>query len=160
MRRMESTLPPGERVVYEGHLSMWAMGPWLTLGIVLMVSGVLVGCLGDAALSALLLFGGGLLMFGIVIALLLTTQLALTRRRLIATFGIFRPRSVTFDLGDVRRVHVRQGPVGGLFDYGTLVIGRGGAPALRFVGIERPFTFRERLARLRDAWVLQMKVAA
>jgi hypothetical protein len=160
MRRVESTLPPGERVVYEGHLSMWAMGPWLTLGIVMMVWGVLVGCLGDAAFSAVFLFVGGLLMFGVVIALLLTTQLALTRRRLIATFGIFRPRSVMFDLGEVRRVHVRQGPMGGIFDYGTLVIGRGSAPALRIAGIEKPFTFRERLARLRDALALQMKMAA
>ncbi len=160
MRRVESTLPPGERVVYEGHLSMWAMGPWLSLGIVMMVWGVLMGCLGDAALSAVLLFGGGLLMFGVVIALLLTTQLALTRRRLIATFGIFKPRSVMFDLGEVRRVHVRQGPMGGIFDYGTLVIGRGSAPTLRIAGIEKPFTFRERLTRLRDALALQMKMAA
>lgn len=160
MRRVESTLPPGERVVYEGHLSMWAMGPWLTFGILLMVWGVLLGCLGDALLSALLLFGGGLLVFGIVVALLLTTQLALTRRRLIATFGILRPRRVTFELGEVKRVHVRQGPMGGIFDYGTLVIGRGGAPALRITGIEKPFTFRERLARLRDALLMQMKMAA
>lgn len=160
MRRVESTLPPGERVVYEGHLSMWAMGPWLTLGIVMMVWGVLVACLGDAAFSAVFLFSGGLLMFGGVTALLLTTQLALTRRRLIATFGIFKPRRVMFDLGEVRRVHVRQGPMGGIFDYGTLVIGRGAAPALRIAGIEKPFTFRERLARLRDATVLQMKIAA
>ncbi len=160
MRRVESTLPPGERVVYEGHLSMWAMGPWLTLGIVMMIWGVLVGCLGDAAFSAVCLFGGGLLMFGGVIALLLTTQLALTRRRLIATFGIFRPRRVMFDLGEVRRVHVRQGPMGGVFDYGTLVIGRGSAPALRIAGIEKPFTFRERLVRLKDAVLVQVKMAA
>ncbi|MBN3856070.1 PH domain-containing protein [Paraburkholderia sp. Ac-20340] len=160
MRRVESTLPPGERVVYEGHLSMWAMSPWLVLGIVLMVWGVLVGSLGDAVFSALLLFGGGLLMFGFAIALLLTTQLALTRKRLIATFGVFRPRRVMFELGEVRRVHVRQGPVGGIFDYGTLVIGRGGAPALRIAGIEKPFMFRERLARLRDALLAQMRMAA
>ncbi|HEV3428143.1 MAG TPA: PH domain-containing protein [Paraburkholderia sp.] len=160
MRRVESTLPPGERVVYEGHLSMWAMGPWLSFGIVLMVWGVLLGSLDDAVISALLLFVGGLLMFGIVVALLLTTQLALTRRRLIATFGIFRPRRVMFELGEVRRVHVRQGPMGAIFDYGTLVIGRGAAPALRIAGIEKPFTFRERLARLRDALVVQLKMAA
>jgi hypothetical protein len=160
MRRVESTLPPGERVVYEGHLSMWAMSPWLVTGIVLMVWGVLVACLGDAVFAALLLFGVGLSMFGFAIALLLTTQLALTRKRLIATFGIFKPRRVTFDLGEVRRVQVRQGAVGGIFDYGTLVIGRGGASALRIAGIEKPFTFRERLARLRDALVVQMKVAA
>ncbi len=160
MRRVESTLPPGERVVYEGHLSMWAMSPGLVLGIVLMVWGVLVGSLGDAVFSALLLFGGGLLMFGFAIALLLTTQLALTRKRLIATFGVFRPRRVMFELGEVRRVHVRQGPVGGIFDYGTLVIGRGGAPALRIAGIEKPFMFRERLARLRDALLAQMRMAA
>ncbi|WP_321814669.1 MULTISPECIES: PH domain-containing protein [unclassified Paraburkholderia] len=130
------------------------------LGIVLMVWGVLVGSLGDAVFSALLLFGGGLLMFGFAIALLLTTQLALTRKRLIATFGVFRPRRVMFELGEVRRVHVRQGPVGGIFDYGTLVIGRGGAPALRIAGIEKPFMFRERLARLRDALLAQMRMAA
>jgi hypothetical protein len=160
MRRVESTLPPGERIVYEGHLSMWAMSPWLTLGIVLMVWGVLTGCLGDAAFSALLLFAAGSLMFGFSIALLLTTQLALTRKRLIATFGVFRPRRVAFELGDVRRVHVRQGPVGGIFDFGTLVIGRGGASTLRIAGIEKPFTFRERLARLRDAVLDELKLAA
>lgn len=160
MVRVESVLPPGERVVYEGHLSMWAMSPWITFGIVLMIWGGLVGCLGDAMFSAAMLFGAGVLLFAFAIALLLTTQLALTRKRVIATFGIVRHRSVAFELGDVRRVHVRQGPVGALFDYGTIVIGRASAPALRIASIDQPFVLRERLARLREVIVAQMKLAA
>ncbi|CAG9238050.1 bPH_2 domain-containing protein [Paraburkholderia tropica] len=160
MMRVESTLPPGERVVYEGHLSMWAMSPWITFGIVLMIWGVLLGCLGDARFSAAMLFGAGALLFAVAIALLLTTQLALTRKRVIATFGIVRQRSVAFELGEVRRVHVRQGVIGGVFDYGTIVIGRASAPALRIAGIEQPFVFRERLARLRDVIAAQMRLAA
>jgi uncharacterized membrane protein YdbT with pleckstrin-like domain len=56
------------------------------------------------------------------LALRRTKGLAITNRRLIARFGVVRPRVLELNLGNVESVGLRQSILGKLFNYGTLTV--------------------------------------
>jgi uncharacterized membrane protein YdbT with pleckstrin-like domain len=93
------------------------------------VSAVLLGLLGAIPLVAAL-------------AAYRTTELALTTKRVIAKFGVVRRQTVELKLARVESVQVRQGIVGRLFGYGSLVVAGAGTPAAPIAGISSPMLFR------------------
>jgi len=143
VKYVKSTLLPGERIVTEAHPSFWAWGPRITLSLLLMVWGVLVGTMGASLTAAAVFFVTGLLLFAASLFAWSTTELAVTNKRVVAKVGgIRRGVAVELRLDKVEGVQIEQSRIGRIFDYGSLVVTATGMPAARVPGISNPIEFR------------------
>ncbi|WP_154678150.1 PH domain-containing protein [Paraburkholderia nodosa] len=141
VKYVESTLLPGERIVCEGHPCFWAMGPRITLSLLLMVWGVLIGTIGTSPFAAVGFFAAGIGLFGASLVAWWTTEYAVTNKRVVARFGAVRRHTVELTLAKIESVRIEQSLIGRIFDYGSLVVGGGGLIATPIPGISNPHEF-------------------
>ena len=81
----------------------------------------------------------------IVFAILnvMTTELALTNKRVIAKFGFIRRQTIEININRIESISVNQGFWGRIFNYGSIVVrGTGGSHA-PIPYIARPMEFRQ-----------------
>lgn len=137
MSFIDSNLSSGERVVYRARLH------WTTfvgainlaiLGLIFLSFGVMAAAWALWTLAAL---------FGVFAMIrYLTSEFGVTDRRVLAKVGVIRRSSVDLLLGQVESVRVRQGILGRLLGYGTVVVvGSGGSTSV-FPHISRPLRLR------------------
>ncbi|MEY4562843.1 MAG: hypothetical protein RLZZ618_2120 [Pseudomonadota bacterium] len=122
---VEGALVQGERVLHIGHISLWSIAGFISLGVLLTP-----------------LFGVGLILLISAYVKYKTTELAITNRRVIAKFGFIRRRTVEININKVESIQVDQGIMGRVFDFGTLVIAGAGEPQAPIPGISAPMAFR------------------
>ena len=130
---VEGTLIKDEKIVYTGRVSIWSMAPLIILGI-----------------PMLFLFGLGLILWLVAFIRYKTTELAFTNRRVIAKFGFISRQTVELNVSKAESVQVRQGMLGRIFNYGTLVIAGAGAPQAPIPGISDPMGFRRAFMESQD----------
>ena len=130
---VEGALLKDERVVHVGHISLWSLWGYITLGIVLLPA-----------------FGLGLIPLGIAFIKYKTTELAITTRRVIAKFGFISRRTVELNINKVESIQVDQSVMGRLLDYGTLIISGAGTPQAPIPGISNPIAFRRAFIEAQD----------
>lgn len=122
---IESALTKGEQVVYQGKVSIWSMGPLLLIGLLLLP-----------------VFGLGLIFWAIAAIRFLTTELAITNKRVIAKFGLVSRATIEINLQKIESIQVRQGVLGRIFNFGSIVVAGAGSPQAPVPGISDPMTFR------------------
>jgi uncharacterized membrane protein YdbT with pleckstrin-like domain len=147
---VDSVLAEGEQIVYRASISHWKYflsyfigglfvlapaavyiatgnrtGPWLTLYAI-----------------ALTL---GLVMILAAVIRRQTTELVLTNRRIITKRGLVSRDTVEMNLGKVESLHVKQGLVGRIFDYGDVTVVGTGASLEPLEGVARPLELRRML---------------
>jgi uncharacterized membrane protein YdbT with pleckstrin-like domain len=155
MSYIDSTLVPGESVVYQTRLH------W-----VVMIGHVLFGCLLLVLPGGFLLYyalthanverttqqvmeGGGaaLIVCGIVVIIVgmvrrSATEMAVTNRRVVIKTGLASRKTIEMLLNKVETIEVSETPFGRMLGYGTItVIGTGGTPE-PFQKIAHPLQFR------------------
>jgi uncharacterized membrane protein YdbT with pleckstrin-like domain len=147
---VESVLAPGERVVHHAAISHWNYAFSYLVGIV---------CLGIAA-SALASnsqgrapIAGAAALIGLAIILIAairraTTELVLTDRRIIAKRGFIRRDTVEMNLGKVESLHVNQGLLGRLLDFGDVTVVGTGSSLEPLRGISQPLELRRKLGEI------------
>ena len=140
---VDGALMGGEKVLLEGHISLWSM-----FGLIL----------GGAIL--LPLFGAGLILWGIAYVRYKSTELAITNKRVIAKFGFIRRSTVEMNLAKVETLEVHQGIAGRIFNYGSLVISGGGNAQAPIPGISDPLAFRKTFMQAQDAAVASRQTPA
>ena len=128
---------PGESVIYQAKLH-WIVYAWAAVlggsGVAFLVAGAPA-----AAPGAMLLAG----IVGLVAYVkYLTSEFAVTDRRVLMKVGWIRRRSVETLLGRVEAIAVEQGIGGRLLDYGTIVVTGTGGTRERFDRIAAPLDFR------------------
>jgi uncharacterized membrane protein YdbT with pleckstrin-like domain len=166
MGYVQSTLLPGERIVYEGHISLWSMGPRITVGTLLLILGI-AGSIAETTASGTPHSGSVILVMlglvSLVTALMAyrTTELALTSKRVVAKFGVVRRHTVELSLARVESVQVRQGVLGRLLGYGSLVVAGAGVPSAPIPGISNPMDFRSMVFEAQEGTEpIHLKLAA
>ena len=127
---VESALTPGEQVVYEGKVSIWSMLPLIVLGFIF-------------------LFAWGLgIIFWIWAALrYATTELAITNKRIMAKFGFISRTTIELSMQKTESIQVRQGMLGRIFNYGSIVVSGAGNPAGSCVWHLEPVRVPSRIPR-------------
>lgn len=129
---VDSTLAQGEQVVYRGKVSIWSLAPLLLLGFI-----SLILC------TESLLFLAGVAFFLAVAAIkYLTTELAITNKRVIAKFGLISRSTIEINLQKIESLQVNQGILGRIFNYGSIVVAGAGNPQAPIAGISSPLQFR------------------
>jgi len=145
---VDEVLQPGETVRYSG-----------TLHWIIFLPGIALLAFGVAGLAAMVTMNAGysfhvysmLVYFALAIGavqllsawvLRLTTEIAVTDRRVIYKTGLVSRRSVEMNMDKVESVDVTQDVFGRLFDYGTVLIRGTGAGLEPLSNIASPVALR------------------
>ncbi len=129
---IDQVLVPGEQVIHQGTPSMW--GDWLLwlLGIVL--APVVIG----------------VFLLGYAYIRMKSTELAITNKRIIAKFGFIKRNTTEIQLNKVESIHVEQGVMGRLLNFGTLTVTGTGASFAPIPNISDPLMFRKKFVEAAD----------
>ena len=142
---VESTLMNGEQVIYEAKISLWRSWFIIFLGVIMIFSGT-VQPNGT---------GGGTIVLGAILLVVVylryvTTELAVTNKRIIAKFGVISRRTIEMNLSKVESIRVGQSLFGRIFNYGSLAISGAGNPQVPVPGISKPMEFRKMAMETQD----------
>jgi len=153
---VDSVLAQGERIVYRAHISHWKFvlsyfAGSLFLAIALgayIATGNRAGAW--LAMEAIALAIGFVLILSAVIRRQ-TTELVLTDRRIIMKRGFVSRDTVEMNLNKVESLHVNQGLLGRILDYGDVTVVGTGASLEPLRGISRPIELRKNLGGVVEA---------
>lgn len=146
---VESSLLPGEKVLYKGRLSVKAYWFTITMGFF----GALI--IGIAALSE----GSGKAIFFFLLFLWLmaypyvaraVTELAITNKRVISKFGLISRKTVELRLDKIESLQVNQGVFGRMLNYGSIVLAGAGNPQAPIPSVDNPLAFRKAFLSISD----------
>jgi uncharacterized membrane protein YdbT with pleckstrin-like domain len=124
-----------EIVVYEGKKSLWSLFHLIVAGaLTLPVMGIGLGFW----LSAFLTY--------------ISTELAVTNKRVIAKTGFIRRETIEINLIKVESIQVNQGIFGRIFNFGSLKINGTGSSSAPITGICNPLVFRREFMKSQDKY--------
>jgi uncharacterized membrane protein YdbT with pleckstrin-like domain len=131
---VDSNLLAQEKVLYRAHTSLWSLAPMILLGVLLLI--LVVG------------------LFFLIAAWIryLTTEFAVTDRRIIAKTGLVSRRTVEMFLDKVESLNVEQSVPGRIFGYGTVTIRGTGATSETFGNISAPLDLRKHFMEAADLY--------
>ena len=96
----------------------------------------------------------GVVVGGVLIAIaaihVLTTELALTNRRIIAKSGLIRRNTIELKTNRVESLGVNQGILGRIFNFGSIVVKGVGGSHAPIPYIARPMEFRQQVNNYLD----------
>lgn len=121
-----------EQVVYEAKVS-WA-SQWLL--ILLGVGTILMGI--------------GIVFLLVAVVNVLTTELVITNKRVIAKFGLISRKTVELKNSKVESVQVDQSIMGRLLNFGSIVVSGAGGPQAPIPNISAPLQFRSKLNEMTE----------
>lgn len=120
-----SALTKNEKVIYQGKISIWSLLPLIVLGFIFLG-----------------FFGIGLIFWVAAAIRYFTTELAITNKRVIAKFGLISRSTIEINIQKIESIQVRQGIIGRIFNFGSIVVSGAGNPQAPVPGISSPLNFR------------------
>lgn len=146
---VDQVLISGEQVLYRGRVSLWPYAAKMVIGGAVLLGGLAL-LLGRSPMGWLWA-GVGVAVLANVYLTYISTELAVTNKRIVAKFGFIRRSTVELNIGKVESVQVEQGVMGRLFDFGTIIVSGAGNPQAPVPGISRPIAFRQAFTQAVDA---------
>lgn len=122
---IETALTSGEKIAYQGKVSIWSLMPLILLGFLFLG-----------------FYGLGLIFWAVAAIRFLTTELAITNKRVIAKFGLISRETIEINLQKIESIRVNQGVLGRIFNFGSIVVAGAGTPQAPIPGISSPLDFR------------------
>jgi uncharacterized membrane protein YdbT with pleckstrin-like domain len=153
MGYVESVLAPGERIVHRAAISHWKFALSYLIGALCVLGAALViyfdrqhGPIPAAALAVV-----GVIIIMVALIRRGTTELVLTDRRIIAKSGFISRVTVEMQLAKVESLHIHQGVVARMLDFGDVVIVGTGSSLEPLRGICGPLELRRKLGETAGA---------
>jgi uncharacterized membrane protein YdbT with pleckstrin-like domain len=148
---VDSVLAEGERIVYRAAISHWKFFLSYLVGGLFLLAGAYAatGNHSGASLAvATILLVIGLVMILSAVIRRQTTELVLTDRRIITKRGLVSRDTVEMNLNKVESLHVNQGLMGRILNYGDVTVVGTGASLEPLRGIARPLELRRKLGEV------------
>jgi len=147
---VESVLAPGERIVHRAAISHWNFALSYLVGALCLIgaaAAVYVDWQRGPLIAAVLTVVGIVV---IMVALIRrgTTELVLTDRRIITKRGFIARATVEMTLVKVESLHVNQGLLGRMLNYGDVTVVGTGASLEPLRGIRGPLELRRKLGEI------------
>ena len=140
---IEENLARDERIIIKAQVTWLSQFWYLFFGVLLILSGI-----GQKGAFGPILIG--LILIAIAAVHVLTTELALTNRRIIANSGLIRRNTIELKVNRVESLGVNQGVLGRILNFGSIVVkGTGGSHA-PIPYIARPMEFRQQVNNFLD----------
>jgi len=147
---VDSVLVEGERIVYRASISHWKFFLSYLVGSLFLLTAVgtyiyTVNKAGAsfAMIAILLLVGLSVILSSVIRRQ--TTELVLTDRRIITKRGLISRDTVEMNLNKVESLHVTQGLMGRILNYGDVTVVGTGASLEPLCGIAGPLELRKKL---------------
>lgn len=142
MGYVDRNLMSGEQIVYKGQIHWFVFVP----GAVLVIAAIVLAAafrgseVGPFAGGLALLMG----LFSLVKAFILkvSTELAVTSKRVIAKTGLISRNTVELNHNKVESFNIEQSILGRLFGFGTVIVNGTGGGKTPIPSIEAPLDFR------------------
>jgi uncharacterized membrane protein YdbT with pleckstrin-like domain len=153
----DSVLSDGEQIVYRAAISHWKFITSYLAGSLFLAAALAAYITGSRA-GAWLVAVAILLVVGLAVMLSAvirrqTTELVLTDRRIIMKRGLVSRDTVEMNLSKVESLHVNQGLMGRILDYGDVTVVGTGASLEPLRGISKPLELRKKLGRVAEVAV-------
>src|SRR5215469_14989816 len=149
MRYVERVLQEGERVLYVAHISRILYVPaflmWAVAGALIFFVNPPPGIRVFVVLAAVLIFGVGVLSFLRAWFQRVTTEIAVTDRRVIYKRGLIRRHTVEMHMDKVESVDVDQSIWGRLLNFGDVYVHGTGVGLEPLTMIDHPLELRNHI---------------
>lgn len=151
MSYVNKTLQPGETVIYQTRLHWIVFLPSFFVFIAGLVAVIFSGHAGEEMpIRLTATVGYALMIFSLLLAikmwiLYISTEMAITNRRIITKVGFIWRRTVEMERQKVESVSVDQSILGRILDYGTIVVRGTGSTWEPMTSIDSPLEFRNKL---------------
>lgn len=122
---IDNNLTNNERVILRAKVSWWSQIWMFLFGAILLAA-----------------YGLGLILIIVAVLRVMTTELALTNKRVIAKTGFIRRDTVELRLDRVEGLIINQGIVGRILNYGTVLVTGTGGIKTPIPYISKPTDFR------------------
>lgn len=129
---VEDALVADEKIVHEGHISLWSLWHLIALGILTLPIVI------------------GLVFLAQAYIRYKTTELAITSKRVMIKTGFIRRSTMEINLNKVESIQVDQAIMGRMFNFGTLIIAGTGSTHAPIPGISDPIEFRKAFIGAQD----------
>ena len=140
---IEENLARDEKIIIKAQVTWLSQFWYLFFGVLLILSGI-----GQKGAFGPILIG--LILIAIAAVHVITTELALTNRRIIAKSGLIRRNTIELKVNRVESLGVDQGVLGRIFNFGSITVkGTGGSHA-PIPYISRPMEFRQHVNNFLD----------
>jgi uncharacterized membrane protein YdbT with pleckstrin-like domain len=145
------TLQPGETVIYHTRLHWIVFLPAITVAVAGLIAVVFSGRGVEPTLVKLITtLGYALILFAVVLAIsvwirFISTEMAITNRRVVAKVGFIWRRTIEMERQKVESVSVDQSILGRMLDYGTIIVRGTGSTLEPMTNIDSPIEFRNKL---------------
>ena len=155
---VDSVLADGERIVYRAAISRWKFFLSYFAGSLFLATALGAYIAAGSHAGASLAMVAIPLVIGLAVILSAvirrqTTELVLTDRRIIMKRGLVSRDTVEMNLNKVESLHVNQGLMGRILDYGDVTVVGTGASLEPLRGISSPLELRKRLGGVAQAAV-------
>ncbi len=130
---VDAVVGANETIEYRAKVSLWSMLPLIVLGLFLLP-----------------LLGIGLIFIAIALIRYLTTELAITNKRIIAKFGFIKRDTIELLLSKAESVQVKQSILGRMLRYGTVIVSGAGNPQAPIPGVAGPMEFRQQFMDIQE----------
>jgi len=147
---VDSVLVEGEEIVYRASISHWKFFLSYLVGSLFLLTAVGTYISTEnkagasfAMIAILLLVGLAVILSSIIRRQ--TTELVLTDRRIITKRGLISRDTVEMNLNKVESLHVTQGLMGRILNYGDVTVVGTGASLEPLRGIAKPLDLRKKL---------------
>ena len=130
---VENVIGTGEQIEYQASISVWSLMPLILLGFLLLP-----------------LFGIGLICWIIAFLRYITTELAITNKKIIAKFGFIKRDTIEMLLPKIESIQVNQSILGRILNYGSIVVSGAGTPQAPVLGIASPIEFRKKFMEIQE----------
>jgi uncharacterized membrane protein YdbT with pleckstrin-like domain len=146
----ESVLADGEKIVHRAAISHWKYAFHYLVGALFVAGGLYGVVTRDDILSKIAMAPLAIGLILIVIALIrrLTTELVLTDRRIITKSGLISRNTVEMNLAKIESIHVNQGLLGRILNYGDVTVVGTGSSLEPLRGIADPLQLRIKLGEV------------
>ena len=137
MSYIEGNLIGGEQVLYSGQISLWSLSKWIFFGII----GVTFIFYKSPLVIVPFIAGVGCFIWAVI--QFISTELAVTNKRVIAKYGWVARRTVEIGLGKVESVEVQQSIHQRILGYGSVFVSGTGSHKARIANVQDPMAFRQ-----------------
>jgi uncharacterized membrane protein YdbT with pleckstrin-like domain len=149
----ESVLAPGETIVHRAAISHWKFLVSYLLGLLCFAGAIALLVVSRnntdvPAVSAAAPFVLGVIIILVALIRRSTTELVLTDRRIIAKRGFIARDTVEMNLSKVESLHVNQGLIGRMLDYGDVTVVGTGSSLEPLRGVANPLELRRKLGEV------------
>ena len=145
MSYVQTTLVPGERIMYRAHLHWTTFLGGIVLFVLLTSVAILFVAREESPLAGFIIFIVGTLPLAAAYIRYKASEFAVTDKRVLIKTGLVQRHTLETLLNKVENISVEQGLLGRLLNYGTIQVTGTGSTRETFSNISDPLEFRKQV---------------